>query len=895
MRDCLGNLFSLFESNVSISNADIVNVTTTQILMYLWHSRGDISNAVISNSSFTDAGRFATVLDQSALRFHSVTLRDMTSSEHGVINLEQSSMSLTACTVTNFNMSLITALESAISVTDSEVRNILISFEGKTLSMLPNGGFISCTDCSLIYISNTRFSDISANEGGVIYAQTTGKKAIADVVLDESKFEKCTGKTYGGVLKATACKVTITGCNFEDNKAHMGGVVDFDSATSALLLINSSFVQNSAELDGSCIRWTGKYPQIANNSYTNNSALYGNPQASTPHHFVLMQSGTLLPVTQFPIIGVTGQQMEEPILVGIFDALEQLIVTDNSTLVTISFPGELVGSGNNEVLAAQGVVSLSLLFSPFKNSTFNFTLYSTKTDIANLTFQYRFRDCQPGEIRTSTGCIPCPKNSYSFDPSDLSCNLCSAHAQCYGRAEVYLDVDYWRPNNLTDDIYPCLMRDACMGGLNSDCAEGYGAALCGGCEDGYYKYGMWECRSCGGEIHQVGRGFIIAALVLSAVSVPSQLFLRKEGTLYKLALLTRVFSNYAHTFLFVVLLHVQWPFTTLVHHEIWRVIGSLGQLLVYSGCQYTGLGISDYFFQVVAAAFYPLLLIVASVVFWCAAEIKLKYSFKQLFTVILACGLVAIYNFLPALGLMIISMYQCTVIAGHSKLVADTSQECWTGSHLSYIFTLTIPLLCFMAVISILFIWCIKHSSSLTVFQYIHQYLTAGYKQKCIHWEIRVMLRKLVLLCLSLAYPKLDKFSHIMLFACVIGIGVHIDAKRLPYISNWLNYTNILAHASIIVIAFTSANGTEAEQTALAAFCSLAVVGVGCAALRGKMAEGGKQYALAEVRSSRASQPKNGLSSSLSGDVSDSISLKPPPGTPVEIDPKDIKLIESSF
>ena len=893
MRDCFGNLFSLFESNVSISNAEIVNVTTTQILMYLWHSRGDISNAVISNSSFTDAGRFATVMGQSALRFHSVTLRDMTSSEHGVISLEQSSMSLTACTLTGFNMSLITAQESTIAVTDSEVRNIWISFEGKTLSMLPNGGFVSCTDCSLIYISNTRFSDISANEGGVIYAQTTSGKDIAEVVLAESKFEKCIGKTYGGVLKATACKVTISGCNFEDNKAHMGGVVDFSSATSALQLINSSFVRNSAELDGSCIRWAGKYPQIANNSYTNNSALYGNPQASTPHHFVLLQSNSLLPVTQFPIIGVTGQKMEEPIVVGILDALEQLIVTDNSTVVTISFPGELVGSGNHEMPATQGVASLSLYFSPFSNSTFNFTLYSAKTDIANLTFQYRFHDCQPGEIRTTTGCSPCPKNSYSFDPSDASCTLCLAHAQCYGRTEVYLDVDYWRPNNMTDDIYPCLVRDACMGGMNSDCAEGYTSTLCGGCEDGYYKYGMWECRRCGGEIHQIGRGFIITALVLSAVSVPSQLFLRKEGLMYKLALLTRVFSNYAHTFLFVVLLHVRWPFTTLVHHEIWRAIGSLGQLLVYSGCQYTDLGINDYFFQVIAAAFYPLLLIVASVVFWCAAEIKLKYGLKQLFTVILACGLVAIYNFLPALGLMVISMYQCTEIAEHIWLVADTSQECWTGSHLSYILTITIPLLCFIAAISILFIRCIKHQSSLTVFQYIHQYMTAGYKENCIHWEIRVMLRKLVLLCLSLAYPKLDEFSHIMLFVCVIGIGVHIDIKRTPYISNWLNCTNVLADASIVVIAFTSVNGTEAEQTALAAFCSFAVVGAGCAALCGKVAEGEKQYALVDIQSPHTFQPEQGLSSSL--EVSEGNNLRPPPSTPAEIDPKDIKLIESSF
>lgn len=894
MRDTIGNLFNVFDSNVTVLNAELINVTTSQMLIYLSNSRADITSAVITNMTYSDVGSLATVFDQSALRLRNVILKDLTGSEHGVISLHQSSMSLIGCTVTGLNMSLIIAQDSAISISDSDVTNVWTSFEGKTLSMLPNGGFISCIDCSIIHISNTHFSHISANKGGVIHAQSTDENAVRDVVMEKSKFEGCVGKTFGGVLQTFAYRVTINNCSFEDNSADMGGVIDFQSTTQILFATNSSFVRNTAAVDGSCIRWAGKQPQLSDNSYVNNSALYGNPQASIPHHFALLLPGSLQPVTLFPLQGVTGQQMEEPLLIGVFDVLEQLIVTDNSTLVTIELPEGLIGSGNNEVLAAQGLASFSLLFSPFIVSTFNLTFYSDKTDIANITVQYRFRDCQPGEIRTATGCIPCPKNSYSFQPSDSSCTLCPSHVQCFGRADVYLDVDYWRSNNLTDDIYPCLVRDACLGGLNSDCADGYTSTLCGGCEDGYYKYGMWECRECAGEIHQAGRGIIISVLVLSAVTIPPTLFFKKEGTLYKLALLYRVLYNYAQTFLFVVLLHVQWPFTTLVHHEIWRIIGSLGQLLIYSGCQFTDNGISDYFFQVIVAAFYPLLLVAASALVWIAVDIKLRYSFKQLCSVIFSVSFVAIYNFLPALSLMTISMYQCTEVAGKSWLVADSAQECWTASHLTYIYTLTIPLLCFIAAVHLLAVWSLKQHSDPSIFRYVHQYMIAGYKHSCENWEIWLMLRKFLLVCLSLAYPKLDRFSHIILFACIIGIGTHMDVKSLPYLSNWLNLMNLLTNVSIIVSVLPTANGTESELTALSSVSSFLVVAVGCAALRSRMSEGGKQYVLAEQWSSQNSQPRVGVSAQ-SVNMSEVAGLRPPPGSPAEVDVKDIKLVESSF
>lgn len=772
MKDTIGQMLSVFGSNISISSAEIVNVRTSQMLMYLSDSQVRISSAVISNLTFNYAGDLATILDHSMLGLYRVMLSDISGLEHGVINLQQSSLNFTDCTVSHFNVSLIVGYEAEIEIMSSYLIDIRVIFDAKTLSMLPSGGVISCTDCPALSISSSYFRNISANEGGVIFSQAT--TVPFKVVVSASRFEHCEGKTNGGVLKTLNQAVTIRDCIFEHNNARMGGVIDFHSTTQLLTVTNSSFVGNIATLDGSCIRWTGLPPLLSTNSYVNNTALYGNPLASTPDHFILLQ-----PSEQFPVLGVTGQRMDQPLLVGVFDVIEQLIVTDNSTLVGITTPEGLVGSGNKELLAMQGLVSFSLLFSPYSTSTTNLTFYSAASSVSNLTIQYGFRPCQPGEIIAASGCLPCPKNSYSFHPTDVSCKLCPEHAQCFGLIEVYLDKNYWRPNNLTDDIYSCLIPGVCSGGLNSECREGYTATLCGACVKGYYRHSNWRCKKCEEEIHPAARGIIISTLVISAVTIPPQLFLRKEGRLYTLALLFRVLFNYAHVFLFAILLHVQWPTSTLLHHEIWSTIGSYGQDLIYSSCQYDEL--DGFFFHVIAAVLCPALLVFVATVLWVLANIKFKYSFTKLCKMVLSVSFVAVYNTIPLLSLAITSMLQCTTVAGSNWLVMDTSHECWTGTHLAHIYKVIIPSIIFLTGVYIVAVWCIKHHSSTGVLQYVCQYMAAGYKHKYATWELRMMQEKILLVWLSLAYPLLDKFSQIILFMCVVGCATHIEVKRQPY------------------------------------------------------------------------------------------------------------------
>ena len=891
MRDSVGSLLSVFNSNITITNGELSNLKPVGMLMYLSSSFVELVATTITQLMLQDAGSLATLLDSSVLRFTNTALSNISSSEHGVMTIKHSSFGATQSLFRSFNMSLITAQYSSISIVNSQVLDMRITFEGKSLSMLPSGGLIRCTDCSVIVIMDSQLSNIAANQGAVIYAALSDEQVLGKVELIRSHFDHCTAKTSGGVISTNNYNVDVRNCSFAHNSAETAGVAEFIATSKTLKVLDSSFVNNSAAIEGSCIYWEGAQPVLKDNVFSQNRAAYGDPLGSTPHHYQLLDLETLTPA-QLPAQGVTGQQMSESLVIGVFDILGDLIVTDNSTVVTLQVPSDLAASGSLEVLSQQGLAFFNLLFTPFSIATVNLVFYSQKTSsIANITIPYRFRDCKAGEIRTAEGCFPCSKNSYSFDPTDSECLLCPSHAVCNGETEMYVDQNYWRSGNLTDVIYPCFTSEACLGGLNQACSAGYYGTLCGACQDNYYPFGFWACRDCEGEIGPESRGFIIATLLVVVVTVPPAVFLLEEGPLYRLAVVFRVFGNYAHTVMFAVLLHTRWPFAALVHHEILRTLGTLGAVLLYPGCQYQDLGINYFYFQVIAVAFFPLAIGVVAATIWLVAEAKLRLPWQKLLEVIASTSLLGAYTFLPTLALMTFSMFQCQQVESRTWLVADMSQVCWTGDHELYIKSVAVPLLIFVILAHLSVCLLLWRNPNYAILRNVHKYLESGFELRYQKWELQVLLRKFVLACLSLTYTKLDRYSQIVLFSCVIGISFYQDSKRLPYASRWLNVMNLLSHVAVFATVFIADSGTTSQVLGISCAGTFLVISSGAVALKQKMRIASSKYELARVNPDSAVSSPNKHYSTI-GQSKDSLIIAVPPGTPQDaaVNSEDIRL-----
>ena len=62
--------------------------------------------------------------------------------------------------------------------------------------------------------------------------------------------------------------------------------------------------------------------------------------------------------------------------------------------------------------------------------------------------------CVPGELITTSGlCELCPPTKYSLVENAEICKTCVAGGYCPGKDVILLELGYWRPHNMTGNIY----------------------------------------------------------------------------------------------------------------------------------------------------------------------------------------------------------------------------------------------------------------------------------------------------------------------------------------------------------------------------------------------------------------------------------------------------------
>jgi len=99
------------------------------------------------------------------------------------------------------------------------------------------------------------------------------------------------------------------------------------------------------------------------------------------------------------------------------------------------------------------------------------------------------------------------------------CTECYKGGNCTGGHRVFALDGYWKAKKLSGNVYRCQFLDACPGGEEPTCAEGYTGRLCGQCADGYAKLRS-ECLPCGASqstFQQWSPGIFFVSAILLAV------------------------------------------------------------------------------------------------------------------------------------------------------------------------------------------------------------------------------------------------------------------------------------------------------------------------------------------------------------------------------------------
>ena len=132
------------------------------------------------------------------------------------------------------------------------------------------------------------------------------------------------------------------------------------------------------------------------------------------------------------------------------------------------------------------------------NGAVEFLLYY-KSDRFNeiIAFHATFRPCLPGEHNNSLICVPCPSNTYSFEPTQ-PCVVCPSNANCPGKSKICPKPGFWNSRANSTVLHECYSGRCPNDQDCVTCAQGYASPLCNGCDfnNSYVESGYLKCGSC---------------------------------------------------------------------------------------------------------------------------------------------------------------------------------------------------------------------------------------------------------------------------------------------------------------------------------------------------------------------------------------------------------------
>ena len=212
-------------------------------------------------------------------------------------------------------------------------------------------------------------------------------------------------------------------------------------------------------------------PEMSDNQFDNNTAVYGPNIASYPTMVALSDDSA----TTFELLEVVSGQVVDPALeIDLVDHDGQTITTDSASkikFIIVDASSDL--DGTREAIANQGLATFDdLIFVSTPGSeAIEYQVSSNAINDQKILLQYgvdslqdpllvSFRYCQSGEIESEDRCRLCSPGTYSVGESQTECEFCMPHAACLGGNQIVVDKGYYRASHHTAHISECTREDS---------------------------------------------------------------------------------------------------------------------------------------------------------------------------------------------------------------------------------------------------------------------------------------------------------------------------------------------------------------------------------------------------------------------------------------------------
>ena len=179
--------------------------------------------------------------------------------------------------------------------------------------------------------------------------------------------------------------------------------------------------------------------------------------------------------------------------------------------------------------------------------------------------------------------------------------------------------------------------------------------------------------------------------------------------------------------------------------------------------------------------------------------------------------------------------FSCEKIDDDLLLEIDMSQQCWTGDHLMYVLTVSLPSLIIwgigMPALAIIMLRRYYVANSLFEVRTlsIYGFLYNGYRFSTYYWEIIILYRKclIVFILVFLGLVSIQVQALVALLIMMVSLGFHM--KRLPFDKpnlNMLESQSIIAASITIYCGLYYLSGSLNEALKITFFAIIILVNI---------------------------------------------------------------------
>jgi len=706
------------------------------------------------------------------------------------------------------------------------------------------GGALSCVDCPLVTIKDSRFLNLSAIVGGAVAVKRRFPLPELLVVMERSEFLGCSAQ-QAGALFLQNISFTIDASAFVANAAERsgGGIFASIKPWHNGYIRNSILVKNSAQ-EGGAVKWSNAPILFTNVTFQENSAAYGPDIAS--YGVRLSSALTRLTGTESSGYGIN-------VVFALLDHYRNPVTLSPFKFLMLSSTSTVAYRGNSGTILKQGLFNFSevtIYAPPASTQVIQAVLNDTQEDytrslVGEVTID--FRHCKAGEIQRSDRCEYCHPGNFSFSPLDANCAYCPENAFCPGGNELVVNSGYWRTALNSSIVVACSYPVTCLGGLDSTCLSGFTGVLCTQCAADAYRVRAAECVNC--QIWPIC-GPIVMLLFLRWVVLRLE---KSPNSLFIVKIVIR------HLQYLSALCFLRVSYSDIITWSL-RVVNWFSALLIPDlplAC--LGLSNPEYAKALVGSLLLPALLVLDFLL--------CKPGQKG----VLASSLVFYTPYITLLTT--VPLFVCQKMQSSELLFFDMDVVCWQGSHSKYTLLLVLPSLLINIAGPIAAVLAVRLFRPLLFGRYFPLW-TVGYA--CSIYDVLQSIWQGIFLCVIITTTTLVPLLQVaysltvLIAACTLNVFLY----QFIYLSN---RHFLIAETSFVTIALSQgflsyylfylpgSSGTEFFVSAMFLLLNAAFLGLCGWSLANNCLEGSKAVRVIESnRVEEVSKVRNSPAASYS-------------------------------